>query len=277
MTAKSPADTRMMAIVHAAFRRDLARVRLTLTAAPPPQGDRRQAPAAQVGWLMDRLHEHHTEDAGLCPLIRQRNPAAASLPETMEAEHQAIVPAIEALTAAAQHHRSAPGDTARTELIQALDALTAVLLPHLDHEVANAMPGVAQTLTARDWQACNKKANVKGKPLRELGLEGHWLIDEIDPEGYHVVTSQIPAVPRFILLHAFARPTGTAGTPGGARSSRRLARPLPANDHASRRHPHGFWPTKAVGPGRQNCVCRAGSAQRTKQHPTTRIRQGGCG
>src|SRR5579872_782815 len=33
MTAGSPADTRMMGVVHAALRRDLARVRLMLTAA----------------------------------------------------------------------------------------------------------------------------------------------------------------------------------------------------------------------------------------------------
>ena len=99
-----------------------------------------------------------------------------------------------------------PGDTPREELIQALDALTSVLLPHLDREVAEAMPVVSQTLTAREWEAWNKQTNVKGKPLRELGLEGHWLIDEIDPEGYQVVADQVPAVPRFILLHGFARP-----------------------------------------------------------------------
>jgi len=38
----------MMGIVHAAFRRDLARVRLMLTATPAPQGERRQAVADQV-------------------------------------------------------------------------------------------------------------------------------------------------------------------------------------------------------------------------------------
>ena len=207
MTAESPADTRMMGIVHAAFRRDLVRVRLVLTAAPVPQGERRQAVADQVVWLMNRLHEHHhTEDAGLWPLIRRRNPAAAGLLEAMETEHRAIVPAIDALTAAAQRYRSAQGDAPREELIEALDALTSVLLPHLDREVAQAMPVVSQTLTAREWEAWNKQANVKGKPLRELGLEGHWLIDEIDPEGYQVVADQVPAVPRFILLHGFARP-----------------------------------------------------------------------
>ena len=80
----------MMGIVHAAFRRDLARVRLVLTAARVPQGERKQAVADQVEWLTDRLHEHHhTEDAGLWPLIRQRNPAAAGL---LEATHQ--IPAV---------------------------------------------------------------------------------------------------------------------------------------------------------------------------------------
>ena len=206
MTAESPADTRMMGIVHAAFRRDLTRVRLVLTATPAPQGARRQAVAEQICWLMQRLHEHHqTEDEGLWPLVRQHNPAAAGLLAEMEAEHQVIVPAVGALEAAAQHYRSAPDDAARLELIEAVDALTGVLLPHLDREVSEAMPVVARSISARDWTAWNKKANVKGKPLRELGLEGHWLIDDIDPEGYQVVTGEVPPVPRFILLHGFAR------------------------------------------------------------------------
>jgi len=208
----------MMAIVHAAFRRDLARVRLVVTATRVPQGERKQAVADQVVWLTDRLHEHHhTEDAGLWPLIRQRNPAAAGLLETMEAEHRAIVPAIGALTAATQRYRSAQGDAPREELIEALDALTSVLLPHLDREVAEAMPVVSQTLTAREWGAWNKQANVKGKPLRELGLEGHWLIEEIDPEGYQVVADQAPRCRGSSCCMGSPAPTGAAGTPGGAR------------------------------------------------------------
>jgi iron-sulfur cluster repair protein YtfE (RIC family) len=88
MAAQSPADTRMMGILHAAFRRDLARVRLVLTATPVSRGARRQAVADQVSWLMQRLHEHHqTEDEGLWPLVRRHNPAAAGLLQAMEAEH----------------------------------------------------------------------------------------------------------------------------------------------------------------------------------------------
>jgi len=73
MTAQLQTDTRMMGIVHAAFRRDLVRVRLVLTTAPVPQGERRHAVADQVVWLTDRLYEHHhTEDTGLWPLVRRR-------------------------------------------------------------------------------------------------------------------------------------------------------------------------------------------------------------
>jgi len=48
-------------------------------------------------------------------------------------------------------------------------------------------------------------ALLKPKSKAELGAEGHWLIDSIDPTGYQVVVGNVPAIPRFILLHAFAR------------------------------------------------------------------------
>jgi hypothetical protein len=47
--------------------------------------------------------------------------------------------------------------------------------------------------------------NIKPKSLAQLGMEGHWLLDGIDAEGYQVVVQTVPAVPRFILLHGFAR------------------------------------------------------------------------
>ena len=141
MTAELTADTRMMGIVHAAFRRDLARVRLVLTAMPVPQGGRRRAVADQVLWLMQALHaHHHAEDSGLWPLVRQRHPAAEQLLDAMEADHRPIVPAMQALTAAARQYRSTDNDDLRLELVRALDWLTGVLEPHLDREVRDAMP-----------------------------------------------------------------------------------------------------------------------------------------
>ena len=43
------------------------------------------------------------------------------------------------------------------------------------------------------------------KGLRELGAEAHWVLDGLPPEGREVMLSVVPAVPRFVLLHGFAR------------------------------------------------------------------------
>jgi hypothetical protein len=75
-TSEEPADTRMMGIVHAALRRDLLRARKVVSAKPYPVGRQRRALGEHVVWMMDFLHAHHTsEDIGLWPLVRERNPA----------------------------------------------------------------------------------------------------------------------------------------------------------------------------------------------------------
>jgi hypothetical protein len=204
-TAAAPADTRMMAVVHRALTRDLERVDLAVTTQPYPRGRRREALGEHVAWLMRFLHEHHTgEDEGLWPLVRERNPGAAPLLESLEADHRAITPAAERLEAAGIRYAASSGEGERAELHNALQALNAVLIPHLEREVAEAMPVVSASITHADWYAWNQERNIKGKPLSELGFVGHWLVDGIDPEGYQLVVGEVPAVPRFILLRFFA-------------------------------------------------------------------------
>jgi hypothetical protein len=79
------------------------------------------------------------------------------------------------------------------------------LFPHLDREVEEAMPVVSASITHAEWQAVEQEYYVKPKSLAQLGMEGHWLLDGIDAEDYQVVVHTVPAVPRFILLHGFAR------------------------------------------------------------------------
>jgi Hemerythrin HHE cation binding domain len=206
-TSAAPADTRMMAVVHRALTRDLERADLAVTTQPYPQGRRREALGEHVAWLMRFLHEHHTgEDEGLWPMVRDRNPDAAPLLESLEADHRSITPAAERLEAAAIAYAGSGGDGERVELRDALRALTAVLIPHLEREAAEAMPVVSASITHADWHAWDQERNVKGKPLAELGFVGHWLLDGIDPEGYQLVVGEVPAVARFILLHFFAGP-----------------------------------------------------------------------
>ena len=201
-----PADTRMMGIVHAALGRDLRRTRQVLTTDPPPRGRQRQSLGEHVVWMMEFLHAHHSsEDLGLWPLVRERNPAAAALLDSLEDDHRAISPAAERLTEAGRSYAATATDEARVALVAALDALTAVLLPHLDREVAEAMPVVSASITHAEWRAIEQRYNIRPKSLPQLAMEGHWVLEDIDPEGYRVVVQTVPPLARFVLLHGFAR------------------------------------------------------------------------
>jgi len=196
----------MMGIAHGALRRDLLRTRDALTSEPYPRGRQRRALGEHIVWMMELLHAHYFgEDAGLWPLGRERNPAAGALLDCLEAEHRRIGPAAAALTSAGRQYAGTSANEPRAELVTALDALAAVLFPHLDREVAEAMPVVSASITQTEWQAAEQEYNIKPKSLAQLGMEGHWLLDGMHAEGRQVVVHTVAAVPRFLLLHGFAR------------------------------------------------------------------------
>jgi len=205
MTTAEAGDTRIMAIVHNSLKRDLRRLRAALTGEPAPAGRQRRALGEHVEWLMDFLHHHHTgEDEGLWPLVRERNPAVGDLLDSLEADHQRIAPAIGPLVAAGKQYATTTTDGPRQALVAAIDALSEVLLPHLDREVDEAMPVVSASISRAEWEHWDEAYNIKPKSLLQLGIEGHWLLDDIDAEGRDVVVHQVPPVPRFVLLHGFA-------------------------------------------------------------------------
>ena len=90
-------------------------------------------------------------------------------------------------------------------MLEALAQLGEVLLPHLEREEREMMPVVAATLTTAEYQAVEDEYFVKPKGFLELGAEGHWILDGLDAEGRDVILHVVPAVPRFLLLHGFAR------------------------------------------------------------------------
>lgn len=199
-----PADTRSNGIVHSALRRDLERTRMVLTDQPYPDTAQRRALASHVTWMMHFLHMHHTgEDVGFWPLIRARNPTAGALLDQMDADHRQVEPTITALEGAARAYQE--DDSAREGLLAALTALSEVLLPHLRREELEMMPVVAATLTDAEYRAVEHEHFVAPKGLRELGVEAHWVLDGLPQEGREVMLAVVPALPRFVLLHGFAR------------------------------------------------------------------------
>jgi hemerythrin-like domain-containing protein len=205
-TADVPADTTMMGVVHDALRRDLSRVDVVLAEVPPPDDDRRRAIADHVLWMMDFLHDHHTtEDVALWPLVRKRNPAAATLLDRMDAEHETISPAIEQVRGAAARYREDPAPPAHEALVSALATLSTPLLSHLDDEETEAMPVVSASITDGEWRDLDQKYNVRGKSLGRLAVEGHWLMDGLDRARYQKLASLVPSPVRIVIEKGYAR------------------------------------------------------------------------
>ena len=208
-----PADTRMMGILHSALRRDLVRLRTVLGTPQAAEPARRTALAEHVLWLVDVLHLHHSgEDDGLYPLVLRRNPDAADLVQEMDDDHAAITPAMDSLSEAARTHLADP-DSPDEALVNAIDGLRAVLLPHLEREERVMMPVVSRSITEAEWRAWDEEFNLKPKGLGTLALEGHWVLDGLDARSRGHVEHLVPLVPRFVLVRLL----------GGAYRRRRAA------------------------------------------------------
>jgi len=206
MTTKpeAPADTNMMRIVHSALRRDLHRAEIALNVKQPRPPAQQLAIVRHLEWMMSFLHTHHrSEDDGLYPLVRDRDPAAAELLDAMDADHRAVASAIAEVEAATGD--SAVRDGSDQRLIDAVAGLSNVLLPHLEREENEMMPVVSSVVTDSEWRKLEAQYNLKGKSSWELGFEGHWLIDGASPEDRQRVVGLVPTIPRFILVHGFAR------------------------------------------------------------------------
>jgi hemerythrin-like domain-containing protein len=202
----TPADTRMMGIVHTALRRDLDRATGVLSQEIPPSDQQRDALGAHMEWMMRFLHDHHAgEDDGLYPMVRDRNQAAADLLDAMATDHELIAPCIRSVQQCAAEYRLSAATPTREALVVATLELERVLLPHLRREEDDVMPIVSRSITNGEWIAWDRLHNLEPKSFVELGREGHWLLDGLAPSDRAVVVGLVPPVPRFVLLHGFAQ------------------------------------------------------------------------
>jgi hypothetical protein len=193
------ADLTIMLAAHDAFRRDLTRLARTASKANLADPARRQSIAA--GWELFKreLHIHHTaEDEIIWPVLRPRlehSPAALSVLDAMEAEHELIDPLLAAVDA-----EFGQGD----RLADVIDALTSSLTGHLGHEERDGLPLIGVALTSSEWRGVGRKIATKNG--LSAGSEMFaWMLDGADRDHGQAVLAQLPPPVR-LLYRAVWKP-----------------------------------------------------------------------
>jgi iron-sulfur cluster repair protein YtfE (RIC family) len=176
----------MMLAMHHALRRDLANL---AALAQHSDGDLAQRLRAAAGWQLfrDFLHVHHSaEDETLWPMLHesvQGSPAALEVLAAMEAEHQAIDPALAAIDAALRAEEDGPLRTLIAKLVQ-------VVGEHLAHEEQEALPLIDATLTDEQWLrfGADHRAKVGSQTPRWMP----WILDGALPEHTELILGRLP-------------------------------------------------------------------------------------
>jgi len=192
------ADLTIMLAAHDAFRRDLTRLARTAGSANLSDPARRQSIAAGWDLFKRQLHLHHTaEDEIIWPVLRPRlehSPAALSVLDAMEAEHELIDPLLAAVDV-----QFAGGD----RLADVIDTLTSALTGHLGHEERDGLPLIGVALTAAEWRGVGRKMASKNGMAASSEMFA-WILDGTDRE--HATTlAQLPP-PLRLLYRARWKP-----------------------------------------------------------------------
>jgi hypothetical protein len=193
-------------IVHAAVRRDLARMEVALHTFT--DGDGARARDLERAWqsLGDKLHHHHVgEDTFVFPYLRDLGPTVidTALVEAMVSEHRAMSNATEAASAAV--HVLAQDPTAANAAVaaQAVASAATVTDGHLRHEETDVVPIVDARLETPEWKAVERNLR-KGTP-KQAGEMFAWLQDGAEPEIQQALNGVMPVPVRYVLTTVFGR------------------------------------------------------------------------
>lgn len=198
------AELTMNEIIHAAVRRDLARMEAALRAFP--DGDVVRARELQRAWasLWEQLHHHHQqEDAHVWPYLRRLGVLDPILLDEMESEHQAMAEAMISATGAVDGLAAEPTAAAASRAADLVGEAARVTERHLVHEEKEVMPTVVEREDTPEWKAVEKE--FRKAPPAFIGRMMAWVQDGADPEVRDALRSQIPRPVLFVFSRVLGR------------------------------------------------------------------------
>lgn len=184
-------------VVHAAFRRDLARFDAALAAFP--EGDRSRAEALAGAWdnFEAQLRQHHDdEEHHFWPALRELGAEEAVVGD-LDGEHAAmLVTAAEAGTAV-HAVTGDPSTAAAAHARRRVADLGRLLLAHLEHEERDLEPFSASRHGTPQVRAAQKA--VVRSHLRTIGTFIAWLSDDADEAAMAQIRRDLPAPVLFLV------------------------------------------------------------------------------
>jgi hemerythrin-like domain-containing protein len=193
----------MNRVIHAAVRRDLARLESALAVAP--DGDQARARQLQVAYanLYHQLKHHHQgEDSYVFPFLAKVE-GANELVQVMETEHRAMADALAdadtAMAAYAATGSARDAATARDAVVRAHE----VVERHLHHEENELEPLMLPHLETPEWKAVEKR--LRPPSLAESGRWMAWVQDGMPDDERAYLRSTIPVPVTFVLSRVAGR------------------------------------------------------------------------
>ncbi len=211
----------MNTIIHAAFRRDLARFGAALDAFPACSRNRAERLHAAWENYNFQLHRHHEEEETIFfPALRELG-AATTLLDQLEREHARMLAALTDANTAMRSLRANPTpghvDTAR----RALSAARSAIETHLAHEERDLEPFSAAHASTPQLKAA--QAAVRKSARGVAGTFFAWLLDGAAPTDIAALRRMIPPPALFVSSRfggrRYRRTIATAWTIAPASSS----------------------------------------------------------
>jgi hypothetical protein len=194
----------MLLAIHSAVRRDLARLAaaVAVLADPTVQGADRAAGAAGLSayWdcLADQLHHHHTiEDSEVFPFVRGAlGRRADAVMDKMGREHDAIDEAQALADAAVRALSSEPSVGRASAAAERLLTFQQVVLAHLAHEEAEAVPLILEGFDEGYWLA------FMGRRQQDPGGDTFlpWVLESAPAPAVAEVTGSLPPAVHTLLV-----------------------------------------------------------------------------
>ena len=146
------ADATAMTRFHRIFREALDAVPRFVGGAPADDHDRTDIVGSYYANVLKLLHAHHeAEDLTIYPLMVERLPEHVDVISRVNAEHEVVLGTLGAAEEAVAAWRADPSGGSRDAAVAALEAMSPILLEHLDHEESDVVPLIALCINVAEW------------------------------------------------------------------------------------------------------------------------------